>query len=179
MKDQILELRSQGKSYNEIKTILGCSKATISYHCGEGQKKKNIDRQKKRRTNSVISQRVEGFQYDRRLKDKSGDFQRERLRGKHLSGKRLMTFSWQDVIDKFGWNTTCYLTGRAINLREPHTYHFDHKIPVSKGGSLGIDNLGIVRRDANVAKSDMMIEDFILLCKEVLEFNGYQVEQIA
>ena len=179
MKDQILELRSQGKSYREIEAILGCSKSTISYHCGKGQKEKKADNQRKRRADSVISKRVEGFQYDRRLRDKSGDFQRGRLHGKHLAGKRLMTFSWQDVIDKFGWNTTCYLTGRAINLREPHTYHFDHKVPVSRGGSSGIDNLGIAYRDANIAKSDMMIEDFICLCKEVLEFNGYQVEQIV
>ena len=39
MKDKILKLREEGKSYKEIMNILGCSKGTISYHCGEGQKK--------------------------------------------------------------------------------------------------------------------------------------------
>ena len=33
MKEKILKLREEGKSYNEIKKILGCSKGTISYHC--------------------------------------------------------------------------------------------------------------------------------------------------
>lgn len=33
LKEQIIELRQQRKSYNEISKILGCSKATISYHC--------------------------------------------------------------------------------------------------------------------------------------------------
>jgi DNA-binding CsgD family transcriptional regulator len=32
-KDDILKLREEGLSYGEIKNILGCSKATISYHC--------------------------------------------------------------------------------------------------------------------------------------------------
>jgi DNA-binding CsgD family transcriptional regulator len=33
MKENILNLRNEGKSYNEISKILGCSKGTISYHC--------------------------------------------------------------------------------------------------------------------------------------------------
>jgi hypothetical protein len=33
LKEQILKLRIDGKTYNEIRTILNCSKATISYHC--------------------------------------------------------------------------------------------------------------------------------------------------
>jgi transcriptional regulator with XRE-family HTH domain len=38
MKEQILKLRSQGLSYNQIVNKLGCSKSTISYHCGKGVK---------------------------------------------------------------------------------------------------------------------------------------------
>lgn len=33
LKEKILILRNEGKSYNEISKILGCSKATISHHC--------------------------------------------------------------------------------------------------------------------------------------------------
>lgn len=33
MKGEILNLRKEGKTYNEITEILGCSKGTISYHC--------------------------------------------------------------------------------------------------------------------------------------------------
>ena len=33
MKRKVIELRNEGKSYNEISTITGLSKATIAYHC--------------------------------------------------------------------------------------------------------------------------------------------------
>lgn len=33
MKENILRLRNQGLTYNEIKSELGCSKGLISYHC--------------------------------------------------------------------------------------------------------------------------------------------------
>jgi hypothetical protein len=49
VKEDILKLRSEGKSYSQIQTTLGCSKGTISYHCGEGQKQKTSARIKKRR----------------------------------------------------------------------------------------------------------------------------------
>lgn len=49
MKEQILKLRAEGKTFNEIKNTLGCSKSTISYYCSEGQKEKNLQRTKKKR----------------------------------------------------------------------------------------------------------------------------------
>ena len=52
-KDEILRLRSEGKTYNEIQRELGCSKGTISYHLGDGQKEKSNKRSQKRRTDIV------------------------------------------------------------------------------------------------------------------------------
>ena len=54
LKEQILKLKSEGKSYRQIQKILGCSKGTIAYHLGDGQKQKtvkrtNISKAKKRR----------------------------------------------------------------------------------------------------------------------------------
>ena len=49
MKEQILQLREQGKTYDEIKEQLGCSKGTIAYHCGEGQKLKTKEANDRRR----------------------------------------------------------------------------------------------------------------------------------
>ena len=49
-KDDILKLRADGKTYKEIQNILGCSKGTISYHLGEGQKEKTRDRSNRSRT---------------------------------------------------------------------------------------------------------------------------------
>ena len=88
-----------------------------------------------------------------------------------------MKFNFKDVLEYYGEETTCYLSGRHINLSEPRTYHFDHIIPVSKGGDCSFENLGIVRKEANRAKSDLLVEEFIGLCKDVLEHNGYTVSK--
>lgn len=53
MKDNIIKLRKEGKSYNQIRIILGCSKSTISYYCSklienECTKKINLDIKNKR-----------------------------------------------------------------------------------------------------------------------------------
>jgi transposase len=45
-KDRIFELREQGLSYSNIQKELGCSKGTIAYHLGEGQKEKSLSRGK-------------------------------------------------------------------------------------------------------------------------------------
>lgn len=49
-KENILRLRSEGKSYRQIQAILGCSKGTIAYHLGPGQKDKTKDRTNRIRT---------------------------------------------------------------------------------------------------------------------------------
>jgi len=53
LKEQILELKEKGYSYNEIKEQLGCSKGTIAYHIGIGQKNKTIERNSNRRNKIV------------------------------------------------------------------------------------------------------------------------------
>lgn len=175
MKEKILKLRQEGKSYKEICDILGCSKGVVSYHCGYGQKEKQLARQRRLRSKLVMLHKVENFQYNGIVKYRTDSFQRKERHGKKRS-KCHVTFSWRDVIEKFGWETTCYITGRRINLREPKTYQFDHMVPASKGGSDTIDNLGICCRNANQAKHDMLFDDFLQLCKEVLEYNGYEVK---
>ena len=57
-KKQILELRSQGLTYNQIAKQLGCKKSTISYHVGEGQHRKTLLRQRKRYNKQAISNLV-------------------------------------------------------------------------------------------------------------------------
>jgi DNA-binding transcriptional MerR regulator len=48
-KENIFRLRAEGKSYREIQEVLGCSKGTIAYHLGSGQKEKVRQRSQKRR----------------------------------------------------------------------------------------------------------------------------------
>jgi len=44
LKESILQLRLEGKSYAEIANELNCSKGTISYYCGVGQAEKTKTR---------------------------------------------------------------------------------------------------------------------------------------
>jgi 5-methylcytosine-specific restriction endonuclease McrA len=170
MKEQILELRAQGKSYNEIKEIVGCSKGTISYHCGEGQKEKNNNRKKVNRLEpeGIVRQKVERF-----LNEKLKDFKR---------GKSYLptnsSIVYKEAIALIKNNPYCYLTGRKLNLEDRKSYSLDHIIPLSKGGSNELDNMGLTCRDANQSKWELSVEDYLTLCKEVLENNGYKVEKI-
>lgn len=49
VKKQIIKLRSEGKSYNEIVALLGCSKSTVAYHSCEKTRANNNSRQRQRR----------------------------------------------------------------------------------------------------------------------------------
>ena len=183
MKEEILKLRAEGKTYNQIKEIVGCAKSTIVYHCAIGQKEKRKKRDEKYRNNNMIIKKSQKFQSKSRLlKDKSEDFQRPRILdegGNNKLGKRNLVFKWQDVVDKFGVKTNCYLTGRPIDLKIDKNYHFDHIVSISKGGNSSLDNLGIACREANLAKSNLSVEELLGLCKEILEFNGYEVNKIS
>jgi transcriptional regulator len=44
LKEKILNLRIQGKNYNEIKKELGCTKSVISYHCKNNKMAKGLNK---------------------------------------------------------------------------------------------------------------------------------------
>lgn len=79
------------------------------------------------------------------------------------------SFTVDDVINKFGEKPKCYLTGVEIDIYQTTTYHFDHIVPVSKGGDNSINNLGICTKMANMAKTNMTYDEFVELCKKVVE----------
>lgn len=192
MKEKILELRKEGKTYNEIRLILGCSKATISYHCGEGQKDMAKNRVRKRRKN-ILKTKIDGFKCRKEkefkfdeLKTKEERYVRESVRKfqkrdntvKGTINKDIITtFTWEDVLIKFGETTYCYLSGEKINLFE-NNYNLDHIIPVSRGGDNSLNNLGITHKVANTMKSDLTPDELIEWCKKILEFNNYKIEKI-
>jgi hypothetical protein len=173
MKEQILNLRAEGKTYSQIKDILGCSKSTISFHCGVGQKEKSSDRKMKNRLLKPFENKLLVFK-SRALKSKVRDFQRGRIGG-GFTNVRINDFEENDVIEKLYENPKCYLTGRFIDPLETSSYHFDHITPISKGGTGELSNLGLTCKEANKAKGSLSVSEFIDLCKDVLINNGYQV----
>jgi CRISPR/Cas system Type II protein with McrA/HNH and RuvC-like nuclease domain len=190
MKETILKLRSEGKTYNEIKNLIGCSKSTIAYHCGNGQKEMAKKRVRKRRENIII-QKVENFKYkiekenivEDELKNKNEKsfiesvrkFQKRDNSVKGTINKEInTTFTWEDVLNKFGENTHCYLSGEKINLFE-NNYNMDHIVPTSRGGLNTFDNLGILHKKVNYMKGDLTPTELIDWCKKILEYNGFEI----
>lgn len=167
MKERILTLRSEGKSYNEIKNILGCSKGTISYYCGDKQDEKAKLRQRANRANvkSKVNRKIEFF-----LRNSVNGFKRE-VKSREVNSLMSNDEAYQKIIN----NPFCYLTGRKIDLEDMKSYQLDHILPRSKGGSNELENLGLTCRDANQSKTDLTVEEYIALCAEVLEHSGYKV----
>lgn len=172
-KDLILKLRQDGKTYKQIAEQIGCAHSTIYYYCVSKAKEKALERQKIRRGLSLKMKPIRG-PLPKFISDKVRRF---------ISGKRTKKFNLQrgnfnaiDFYNKFGQYTKCYLTGREINLFEKGTYEFDHIVPISKGGTNNLDNLGILCKNANYAKSNLSISEFLDLCKEVIAFNTLQKE---
>jgi ribosomal protein S6 len=56
LKNEILKLRSEGKTYNEIREVLKCTKSVISYHC------KNANLENSNILKSPSEEEIETFQ---------------------------------------------------------------------------------------------------------------------
>jgi len=186
MEEEILKLRKEGKTYKQIQEILGCSKGTISYHCGRDQKEKTSERRKRRRENPLIK-KVDNFKYKKIKKigkktkiHKTKKDVDERVRffqkrnGNKIDKTITLTFNWEDVVEKFGENTSCYLSGEPINLYETN-YHLDHIMPQNKGGDNSFENLGITHEIVNRMKTDLTPEELIKWCIKILKHNGYNI----
>lgn len=190
----IFELRKLGKSHSEIANEIGCSKSTVSYWCNDTTSKKSSELKKKKReerdVNYLFSRRVSAFKEDRSRRKKGV--------GKITAANRKSTwykiyyskiigfrdrnkmeveksYSYDEALTHLGGiETKCYLTGKTINI-ETDDYCLDHIIPVSKGGSNELENMGITTPEANASKTDLTVEEYLELCKTVLQNFGYTV----
>ena len=174
MKEKILALRAQGRTYSQIAAELNVSKGLISYHCGTGQKVKTNQRKiVQRKISHPIVRKWERFRLDfRRLRTVNKMLYRK-LVGfcRETTGRftgDMAAFSVADLLAKFGDSPVCALTGRAIDLLDGPSYALDHIIPRAKGGTNTLDNCQLVCAAANQAKHDMFQEDFIKLCEDIV-----------
>ena len=121
MKEEILRLRKEGHSYNYICSKLQCSKSTIAYHCNDEYRE------------SALKRNLE----NKRVSMKDPMWQRSyKWSRRSVNVKQIREF----IEDKF--KSKCYLSGREVNLDSASSFHFDHIVPKSKGGTNELDNLG-------------------------------------
>ena len=64
----------------------------------------------------------------------------------------------------------CALTGRSLT---PVTASLDHIVPVRCGGEHAVENTQVLHKDVNKAKTTMTNEEFIQLCREVVEHAAH------
>ena len=69
LKERIIALADKGLSYRKIQDKLGCSKSTIAYHLGKGQRAKAQARRDKQRDNGIRYE-PNRWQYENYLKKK-------------------------------------------------------------------------------------------------------------
>ena len=179
LKQKILELREQGYSYNKIVEELDCSKSTVCYHLGQGQREKfAVRRQRSRKLSPLNAKRsrfVECKKSLGRVVAKLTDVRtiiknkRHKFCLNYKTQEAHYMFSIDELIEHIGDNPKCYLTGKEIDLSKSSTYSLDHIIPRSKGGDNSIENCGLACREANEAKSDLSLEEFIALCQAVVD----------
>lgn len=187
VKDKIIKLRESGKSYGEIAKLLNCSKGAVSYHCGIGQKEKTYNRNvlNKKKIVSKIRRKIQEFSLKRKeyiyptsisklsskIRHKINEFSMKKDRTTYSTP----LFTADQLLEKIGDKPTCYLSGKIIDINDSRSWSIDHKIPRSRGGNNTLDNAGICDSKINISKTDMTIDEFLEMCKSVLEYNGYKV----
>ena len=104
-KENIIDLRSKGYTYNQIQKELGCSKGTISYHLGEGQIKKTNERSERRR--EEIRQRLAEIKEEIGCIDCKNKFPYYVLDFDHARGQKIDSISkmvkwykYDDIIEE-------------------------------------------------------------------------------
>jgi hypothetical protein len=157
LKEQILNLRVEGRTYEYISKELKCSLGTVGYHLLPHQKAKTIEKSKHRKLSFPLLRKLDHF----RNVTKSDSTPKPKVS--------------EDELRKM-FPPVCYLTGRSIDYEDTASYNLDHVIPNSKGGSNSLDNCGLACKSVNQAKSDLSVEEFFQLCIDVVKHNNLKIE---
>ena len=184
MKEKIMQLRQAGLSYKAISNQLSCSKSLVNYYCVDDQENSKTRRNKRRdenpgleaverfsRKKSHCTRRFKAIPTIKDVREKVRSFRR-REGSKVTSIKEGAIFTYHKMLEVYADQQRCYLTGRPIDLMNTNTYSLDHIIPATRGGDNSFENMGIACPQANWAKSDMTLDEFVQLCVEVVENFG-------
>ena len=164
---KVHELRSQGLSHNKIAQALKCSKGTVAFHLTPGEKANKLARSRKAKEADVL-----GF----KLRDFHKPYRGKKGRQKFLASNPEMpapAFTTEEFRAKIGQNPIDYLTGKPIDLNDANQYSPDHIIPRTRGCTNTLDNANITSRKVNLCKNNLLNSEFIEICRDVVNYNGY------
>ena len=200
MRDQILKLKEQGLSYNEIQRELGCSKSTINYHLLNDDERKALNKKKTKNVCPILK-KIGKFKEDKSKNPsqlaKGKDNSKNKIKGginkiinvkrnqfsiigskaeRVASGdKRVYMFTNQELKQKILDNPFCYLTGDEFDPMDSQAWSLDHILPKSRGGTNELTNAGQTTKLANQMKSDMTVDELLEMCRKVLVNHGHVV----
>jgi 5-methylcytosine-specific restriction endonuclease McrA len=82
------------------------------------------------------------------------------------TGKPTGVINTANVLRLLAWQGyRCALTGRPLT---PDTASLDHIVPVRDGGEHTIENVQVLHKEINRAKSTLTHEQFVQMCREVV-----------
>lgn len=87
LKDKIFKLKKEGYSYKDIQKELNCSKGTIAYHLGIGQKDK-VDNRRRDARNKIIKY-IQEFKSNKSCADCKENYPYWILEFDHLGNKKF------------------------------------------------------------------------------------------
>lgn len=184
-KTEMVAMRSNGATYEEISQKFSLSKGTIAYHFGKGQKEKTEQRKQifRSKPGGRLRRKIEQFNINynpprkqprsKRRRCFYAKFRRFKGEDNMITFKELLEKVWpgEDNSRRTNYWTKCSLTGVDINMDaysdEPDVGTLDHERPRSRDGTNTIDNCQPLRARTNQMKGDMTNEEF----KEEIRFH--------
>lgn len=103
--------------------------------------------------------------FTRRIDSKIYDFYRK--------SDNEISICFTDVLEIFKkQDNRCYLTGDVIDLIDTSSWHLDHVVPTSRNGNSSLDNLAIATKKANLSKNNMLLDEYLEHCQQVLDYHN-------
>jgi len=148
IKIEIIENLLEFYKPTKIAAELGIPRSRVYSRTAKGKesRKKVNKKQYKFNLRSYLNNRLQRF----KKRDKNNEFD----------------YTVDDFLEHVGDKPVCYISGKPINL-ELHKgeYDFDHIIPLAKGGTSALENLGLTISKYNRMKWTMTTEEFREECK--------------
>jgi predicted transcriptional regulator len=94
-KQRILELRAEGKTYDEIRNLIGVSKATVAYYCSPKPQRERITARTKH-SRTEISLWIKEVKTEAVCVDCSVDYPHFQMEFDHLGDKRFNIASFRN-----------------------------------------------------------------------------------